>query len=245
MRKTFELPTPQGTLRGQITEPEKIVSVLLCLHGSPNGDFHGHTGLFDQLAKSAEPFGFATIHFSFYGSAPSDGTAAESSIRSQSADFLSVLEYVRITYPHPIHIVGESAGATIAAMNWQNDVKSYVLLWPALDLKDTDLRPFLTSEWLSVVERDGFLESDGVTIGKELFEELLLTDFNPCFKIPDIRTLIMHGRSDQEVPYHQSLRAVAEAIGDVTFVTVSTAGHGFQEHRKIVIGAVLEWLREI
>jgi pimeloyl-ACP methyl ester carboxylesterase len=241
--KDFELATPNGLVRGTVTQATSPKGVLLCLHGSPSGDLHGNVNFFDQLAEVGEPQGYTTIQFSFFGSAPSEGTAADASMRSQSEDFLAVLDYARRAYPYNLHIVGESAGATVAALNWQTNVRSYILLWPAFDLKNTDLQPYLTSEWLSVVERQGFLESDGVILGKELFKELLFKDFTPCFKIPNVSTLIVHGRSDREVPYSQSLRAVTEAVGDVTFVTVSAAGHGFKEHRKLVLDTVLEWLQ--
>ena len=244
MQKSLEVTTPNGVVRGVITEARSSKGLLLCLHGTPNGDFHGNANVFDELAHIAEGLGFTTVQFSFWGSAPSDGAASQTSMKSQSADFVSMLEYVRANYSCPVHIVGESAGATVAALNWHHDVASYILLWPAFDLRDTDLRPFLTSRWQAVIEAQGYLESDGITLGRELFEELLFTDFEPCFKIPNIKTLLLHGRADKEVPYSQSLRAVLESVGDVTFVTANATGHGFKERRGIVLSAVAEWLRD-
>ena len=43
-------------------------------------------------------------------------------------------------------VVGESAGATIAALSWNLLAEAYVLLWPAFDLLDTDFRPHMDME---------------------------------------------------------------------------------------------------
>lgn len=245
--KPFETRNANGVIRGSLTTPEgDLAGCLICLHGGPGGDLHGNTLVFDQIATRAAPLGFATIQVSMFGSCPSDGEARQTCLRTQTVDYLSILEFARRNLSCPIHVIGESAGATIASLNWLGEVASYVLLWPAFDLADTDLRPYLTDSWWKIVERDGHLDDNGVIVGKELFLELLLTDFASSFDLPSVDTLLVHGRCDEEVPYEQSLRALSRATGRVAFYGHDSADHGFKapEHREWVLTKVETWLRE-
>jgi alpha/beta superfamily hydrolase len=241
----FNITSLGAKIRGKISTPDGIVKgVLVCLHGSPGGDYHGNENIFDQLAHAVLDMGLATVQFSFYGSEPSDGKPAESCLRIQIANFQSVFEYVKAHFNAPIFVVGESAGATIASSVWKSEVAGYILLWPAFDLKDSDLGPYLNENWWHVVDKDGFLNDNGVIIGKELFVELLLKDFSPNFQLPNQETLIIHGQSDKEVPYSQSLKALNSASGNIDFFTRKNAGHGFKEQqdRMFVIEKITDWL---
>lgn len=249
-KSDFKLSNSNGVIRGKVSKPDgQPVGVLVCLHGSPNGDLHGNTGLFDQLADKVSHLGYVIVQFSMFGSKPSDGHPKDACIRTQLIDYLSIMTFVRTSYDCPVHVVGESAGATIASTKWlpRSEVNSYVLLWPAFDLKDTDLRPYITKEWWDIVDNRGFLEDNGVIIGRELFLELLLTDFAPAFKLPAQDVLILHGQADDEVPYYQSIMALKEARGNVVFITNNNAGHGFKSppHRAIVLEAIENWLSSI
>ena len=241
----LELETSNGIIRGKITKPfGNPVGVLVCLHGSPGGSFHGNNDVFDQIADNMVPHGFATIRFSFYGATPSDGSEQEACIRTQLSDYESILQYTKSLYKCPIYVVGESAGATIASLRWKDFIKSYLLLWPAFDLKDTDLGPYLTPEWWTVIERDGYINDNGVIVGKELYIELLTTDFSSSFKLPNQDILLIHGQADLEVPYSQSVRALSNANGYIKFITRKEAGHGFKDpnDRLVVIAEINDWL---
>jgi len=245
-KDNFEISNSNGTLRGCLTLPGNSPrGCVVCLHGGPGGNMHGNTDVFDQASEILSALNFVTVQFSMFGSPPSDGNQQATSLRTQMADYRSVLAYVSSRFSCPMHVIGESAGATIAALCWVENIRSYVLLWPAFDLRDTDFRSYLSAHWWETVESNGFINDNGVIIGRDLFLELLLTDFSPCFDLPNTDVLIVHGRADKEVSYSQSLKALASARQTVAFLTHEAAGHGFKstEHRCLVLAAIEDWFR--
>jgi uncharacterized protein len=245
MQENFEFPSLLGTLRGHLTHAQgETRGVLVCLHGQPGGDLAGNTGIFDELAALARPLDYATLQFSFCGASPSEGTPEQISFESQLADFTAVLSFARARSLGPIHIVGESAGATIAALRWDQSVASYILLWPAFDLAETDLKPFLEPAKRELARREGRLEEGGVILGPEFLEEIASTDFSKCFDLPNVDVFIAHGQADPEVPYKQSLQALQSAKRRLVFVSHPEADHGFKDRkaREYLKAYLREWL---
>lgn len=231
----------RGRLSGNLSNPR---ASLMCLHGGPGGDFHGNTNIFDQIANLASSMGYCTLQYSIFGAQPSDGSPEDITISSQTADFFAVLKYFKNRYQCPIHLVGESAGATIVSMNWQSDILSNILLWPAFDLADTDLGPYLEEKWRSEARNKGHINDSGVILGSEMIEEIIATDFSNSFNLPEQDVFIAHGQADVEVPYEQSLRAIRAARGRLMFVSHPSADHGFKEQsqRKYLLNALKTWL---
>jgi len=244
--ESLEIQNDNGTIEGRVSLPTgDNQGCVICLHGIPGGDFHGNTGIFDDIAERLIPHEFAVIQFSFYGALPSDGDASELCLQTQVTDYLSVLDYAREEFDSPIYVAGESAGATVAALEWAKGVDAYLLLWPAFDLKDTDLRAYITEEWWEEADQKGFFDDNGMIIGRELFLELLMTDFTDSFDLPEADIFLAHGQNDEEVPYEQSIRALEHAKGRTTFVTHPDAGHGFQKDscRDYLLDAIEDWMR--
>lgn len=242
----FEIRNSNGTLRGHLARPgAQPRAAVVCLHGGPGGNLHGNLDIFDEISVILAEIDIITIQFSMFGSTPSDGNPQDMCLRTQLVDYQSILGYVKSRFTCPIHVAGESLGATIAALSWNTAISSYALLWPAFDLRDTDLRAYITPVWESRIKQDGFINDNGLIIGYEFFQELLETDFSGCFKLPNIDILIAHGRADTEVPYDQSLKALANARKTTLFLANESAGHGFKspEHRRIVLSAIKYWFQ--
>ncbi|MCW6509832.1 alpha/beta hydrolase [Lichenifustis flavocetrariae] len=242
-------PTFLTTANGRIQVLETLArqpsrGTLLCVHGGPNGDYHGNEGIFDELADHPGLDSFDVLQFSMRGYGKSDGTPQDITLFSQVADFRSILSTVTDRNPRSIHVVGESMGATIAALSWDTSVDSYIFLWPAFDLRDTDFSVYFTPEWRAAIDQNGFIEDNGVVIGAEFYNQLLTYDFSDCFHIPNKPTFIAHGKRDVSVPFQQSLRATAEASGPVTLYAHPDAEHGFQrpEERMYIKTALGKWL---
>jgi len=247
MSEAFEIPSPSGVLRGTITHSLHVTKgSVICLHGNPNGDLRGNENIFGQLAERLAPIGYTVIQFSLNGSPPSDGTQAATCLRTQCDDYEAVIGYVRQRFIGPVHVVGESAGATIASLRWRDDIASYVLLWPAFDLSKSDLGPYLKQPWLDLAKRDGYIQDQTVTLGSELISELLSIDFSSSYVLPPVPVLIVHGQADEEVPYQQSLNAIFKATGPFQFCSVPDAGHGFKApaHRLLVLRVVTRWFED-
>lgn len=237
-----------GVIRGTLTEPlGPTEALLVCLHGGPGGNEHGNTGGYDHIAEMAAGIGYATLQFSFYGNGDSDGGPEDYSISSQMIDYDSAVKFMKDRFEAPVHVVGESAGATIAALKWREDIASYVLLWPAFDLLDTDFRALISRAALDTLVVDEVYEMEGVKLGRALAYEVLTYDFSACFDLPKKPIFLAHGKSDTIVSYSQSLRALASAKSQLLFYSHPTADHGFEDPvaRRELLSKLRSWLKEL
>lgn len=228
--------TADGTGRG----------TLVCVHGGPNGDHRGNNDVFEELRSYAPSMGYNVIQFDMYGAGNSDGGPADISLRSQLIDYNSVVDFSRERFNVPVHVVGESMGGTIPALEWREGIASYILLWPAFDLRDTDLRPYLTDAWLKEAARRGQIDDSGMILGREFLQELVDHDFARCFCLPKVEVLIVHGKQDAAVPFQQSLDAVRSAQGRSVLFAHPEGDHGLQrpDEREFTHRAIKWWLTE-
>lgn len=245
MTTSLKVRSKSGMLSAWHTAPRaNHRGTLLCLHGGPGGDHHGNNAIFDELRVACVPLGYNVLQFDLFGAGSSDGTPADITLETQVDDYLAVLDFVRHELPGPVHVVGESMGATIAALAWQSDVSSHILLWPAFDLRDTDLRPYLGDRWTGVLEEQGFLDDNGTIIGRTFVEQIRGANFSRCFRLPAAPSLLIHGKGDTAVPFEQSLTAIRNAVGPSVLFAHPTGDHGLQrpEERVFTRDAVVWWL---
>ncbi len=216
---------------------------LICVHGGPGGDHRGNSGIFDELASVCGPMGYDVVQFDMFGNGQSAGRAEDMTLLSQVADYNAVLGFARKELPSPIHVVGESMGATIAALDWHDDVASYVLLWPAFDLVDTDLRPYFSDPWYSRLQEEGSICDGDLIVGRQFIDEIQSQDFAPCFDLPSTPCLLIHGRQDSAVPLRQSFTAVARCTREAVLFVHPTGDHGLQStaERQFVTEAYSWW----
>jgi fermentation-respiration switch protein FrsA (DUF1100 family) len=222
------------------------IGTLVCVHGGPDGDHSGNDKVFDQIAEYCPSLGFSILQFDMFGAGASEGGPADITLESQLRDYRAAFEYALRELGGPVHVVGESMGATVAALDWALPAASFLLLWPAFDLRDTDLRPYLSPRWLSSAEEDGYIDDDGTVLGLEFLTELGSFDFSRCFRLPDRSCLLVHGKGDTAVPFEQSLEAVRQSIGECVLFAHPTGDHGLQaeEERRFTHGAIQWWLGE-
>ncbi len=231
----------RGILSGQLENPK---FGLICLHGGPGGDLHGNTNIFDDIAVVTGESGGCTLQYSVYGAFPSDGTPADITINSQMENLSKAVDFFKDRYDCPFYLVGESAGATIVARTWNKEAKGYILLWPAFDLSNTDLKPYIQEKWMTIATEHGYLDDNGVVIGIKLLQEILSIDFSESFDLPEKPIFIAHGQKDEEVPYSQSLKAIQSAKAELIFVSHPLAGHGFKsvEERVFLLKSFRAWI---
>lgn len=220
------------------------IGTLVCVHGGPGGDHRGNEGIFDDMREYCGTFGYNLVQFDMFGAGESDGRPAEMTLKSQLQDYVSVLEFAKTHFHKPLHVVGESMGATIAALEWNPSVVTYILLWPAFDLRDTDLRPYLSAEWGRVLSQQGYLEDNGMTIGRDFMDEVACHDFSSCFRLPKSPCLLVHGKCDTAVPFQQSVDAMLQASGECVLFGHPTGDHGLQRpgERAFTRRAISCWL---
>lgn len=244
----FVLDASLGKLRGKLTgNINKPHAILLCMHGSPNGNLGGNEGVFDEIANYSDKLNICTAQFSFCGSLPSDGKPEQMSLQTQGYDYKSVFEYLDKRFLAPIIVVGESAGGTIATQHYDLPAHAYGLFWCAFDLSKSDLQPYLSKEWLELAKLNGEIRDGEICLGNDFLTELIETNFEPAFNLPEKACFLAHGKRDQEVPYQQSIDAILNARGEIVFLSHPMAGHGFKHpmHRKILHKHFRNWLISI
>jgi uncharacterized protein len=245
MTKTIKLKNENGSIAVYITEARaRAVGTLICVHGGPGGDHRGNENIFGEIGKYCGSAGYHIVQFDMFGAGKSDGSPDQITLKSQLRDFATVFDYAEKQLRSPIHIVGESMGATIAALAWRPEAATYVLLWPAFDLRDTDLKPYLSNEWFAVLQNKGLIEDNGIVLGKEFISEVKSTDFSGCYQLPAKPCLLVHGKGDAAVPFEQSLTAVAQGAGACVLFAHPTGDHGLQrpEERAFTHRAIKWWL---
>lgn len=240
----IQLSNENGQIAAHLTRAPDARGTLVCVHGGPDGDFHGNEAIFDQVASYAPAAGFNVLQFDMFGAGASDGGPADITLQTQLRDYRAAFAYAQDELERPIHVVGESMGATIAALDWSLPAESYVLLWPAFDLRDTDLEPYLEPQWMAAAKEGGRIEDDGMVLGRTFLEELSTVDFGPCFQLPGRGCLLVHGKRDAAVPFEQSVRAVREARGESVLFAHPEGDHGLQRpgERVFTHEAIRWWL---
>lgn len=243
--KTVKLHNANGTIAAYVRETSvPAAGTLVCVHGGPGGDHRGNDGIFDEIAEYCGELDYNIVQFDMFGAGESEGGPADITLQTQLRDYKSALDFAARNLQGSLHVVGESMGATIAALDWKADVATHVLLWPAFDLRDTDLRPYLAEPWTSVLESSSYLEDNGVIIGREFVREIADYDFSQCFRLPASPCLLVHGKADTAVPFGQSVRAVTESAGECVLFAHPIGDHGLQrrEERDFTRCAIRWWL---
>lgn len=240
----FKLASKSGNLNVHVFNRIGASKTILCLHGGPLGDHRGNSNVFEEIREYAIRDDFCVCQFDFFGSGESDGSQRDFDLATMLNDYAAVSEFVRTRCPLPLVVIGESMGATIAAMNWLPNVTKYVLLWPAFDLVDTDLRPFLTKEMLQQAQQEGYLTPDGMEMGFSFLKQIAERDFTGCYVLPSQPCLLVHGKKDKAVPFKQSILAAEKALGKVALYLHPTGDHGLQlpQERKYLHEIVRSWL---
>ncbi|WP_424973511.1 alpha/beta hydrolase family protein [Dinoroseobacter sp. S124A] len=233
-----------GNLNVVIRESEGALGTLLCLHGGPQGDLRGNENIFDEISKYAVQDGFWVCQFDFFGSGSSDGSQRDFDLETMRQDYSAMLDFVRQRCPNPLIVVGESMGATVAALDWSQQAERHVFLWPAFDLTDTDLKPFLSGEHYDIAQKNGYVDVDGMEMGGAFLRQINECDFSTFFSLPAHDCLLIHGKADSAVPFQQSVRGAIEARGPVELHLHPDGDHGLQSssERQYTHQIVRRWL---
>lgn len=238
--------------------PELLVSapsgaprlVTLCVHGGPGGDASGPGGLFEVLESCLPEEGIVVARFSMRGSGDTPFSDYPT-LRSGVEDILHCLSIIERRYPRvPIAMVLESMGATTAffdAASWSRRVSKLALLWPALNLFDTDMRDVLTADLVGQARLHGVVFPWGTgspALGTAFIEECLVVDVGKNLGLFAGPTLVMHGTADTEVPYFHAERAALLLGDECRFIAVENGDHGLKRPREraLVVSEVLEFL---
>ncbi len=230
------------TRASNATQNEKIV---IMLHGGPDGCKDGPNGIFIKLSESLCKEGIDSIRFDFTGEGESDGDYVNTTINSQKDDFYMIYDEVKRLGYKKIGIVGESFGATCALGVYDNSFSAVVLLWPAIYLLDNCFAPYYQDPYKTQLKTLGHIIVGKKRVGDKFLKELIEID-NLEKNVRQIQapTLLIHGDTDEEVPYTQSIRAEKLLKHPKRLVIVRNGMHGLKRshEQELVIRETIKWL---
>ena len=205
-------------------------SVVIMLHGGPGGKKTGPGRIYETLTDTLVKKGVATIRFDFLGEGDSSGNYVDMTFAGQRAEYQCVLHYVRTNGFGSIGLIAESYGGTTAVAEYSYDIKCLGLLWPTIDLLDTSFNTYLSPDKLSELDQKGFITDGDIQIGREFIRELqeegnVLHHVNKI----DAPTIIIHGDTDDEVPYQQSQAIHSRLAVPKKLWIVEGAGHAIDD----------------
>jgi len=160
-------------------------------------------------------------------SSKSKGKTTEMSLISEANDIETVFKHVQqwdFIDNDRIILLGTSQGgaaSAVAASNLQNDLAGLIMLYPAL------LIPDVAHEYNSLSEiPDMQLFNGWIELGKCYFEDVWNMDIFKQISKYKKDVLIIHGTSDNIVPYSYSVKA-NESYKNSELKLIDGAGHGF------------------
>lgn len=205
-------------------------SVVIMLHGGPGGRKIGPGRIYETLTEALVKKGIATIRFDFLGEGDSEGKYADMTFAGQRTEYQQILNYVRSSRFKSIGLLAESYGGATAVAEYTSDIKCLGLLWPTIHLADTSFKIYLTPERLIELDKSGVITDGDFQIGREFIRELQ-EGGNVLHHVDRIvaPTVIIHGNSDNEVPYQQS-QAIFERLGNPKKLwIIEGAGHAIDD----------------
>lgn len=206
--------------------------LIVMLHGFPGGHKSGCDDLFGELEYRFEGMGYPSIRFDFRGCGESSGTEEDFSIASARADLSAVLQWAQHDAGHRHFVLlGESCGATVAILGFDPKIiEGMILLWPAITLRETDLREILHQDIRPEKSKKGVLYRlfHGRKLGMPFVEEIETLDLTDALKAITIPAILQHGAADEEVPLEQAYFARDNMPGLVDLAIFEGGGHGLR-----------------
>lgn len=220
-------------------------SLLICAHDFP-GHFDGTENIFSTLQDLFLEQRHAAIRFNWRGYGKSDGNTHEFSLLQAKSDLEIVLKWAEAQGFTHTTIVTEGLGLYFIGLEpFPKSVKNLVFLWPAFDSKELLQRYFRIEEHKQELDKKGFYNFKGVSIGKNLIDELLAIDPQKYAKSIKLPTLAFHGKEDKIVPI-SNLKIMRDHLGskriDITTFDDGTHGLPLQNHRKAVATHILHFI---
>ncbi len=207
-----------------INSTGKNTPVVVMFHGFTGNHIEAHF-IFARLSKALEKVGISSVRFDFRGSGNSDWPFEKMTLSSEISDALKVIEYTRRNFDNKLGVLGLSMGGTIALLTANQIDPDALCLWaPASKNKE------IFSKGIPSVPKDlRFFDVGGIRVSKEFTKEVLTFDAFGEAKKYKKPTLIIHGTSDQSVPFEHSQDLVKE-FKKGTLLPIEGSDHVFSSY---------------
>lgn len=222
-----------------LNEVEDEVALIIMCHGGPGGSKDGPDDLFVALSQQLAKQRISSVRFDFRGSGESSEPFSSCSLTTMVEDlnFISSQFLERSN----VLLLGESLGATVCLASGL--FRGGVLLWPAVDLSDTEFGELITADHLQQAETGTIVDLGWEKFSSAFFMQILSTKLYPRALQVDGPTLILHGSNDKSVPVVQS-HLLNRLIGHSLLHIHPNGQHGLktQPERDSAISQITEWL---
>jgi dipeptidyl aminopeptidase/acylaminoacyl peptidase len=237
---------------GLLALPErKNPPIAIAIHG-----FKGTKEYYPFLNNSVKPLtdaGIAMLRIDCRGSGESDLEFKDFTIKSESEDILTAIDYVKKLKDidsERIALIGVSMGAAaiLLAMAKKPKVKTLVFWGPAWYLNDGSR--YDTPENRKTVKDEGiFYVTQGFTgkkliAGKELLQEMTTLDVRPYMKFVEVPVLILRGLRDEIVRIAKDKEAQKALRAE--YKTIEKGDHNFTDKESEIelIKLTVDWLNK-
>jgi len=237
---------------GLISYPEgKNFPIAIIIHG-----FKGTKEYYPFVNNSVEPLvnmGMAVLRIDCRGSGESDLEFKEMTMKSESEDVLTAINYVsslqNINFQKVVLIgISMGAAAIIMAMENKPNVETLVFWGPGWYFGGDSY--FDTPENRKSVEQEGvFYVTQKFTgkkliAGKELFKEITTLDIRSFMRDIKVSSLILRGSKDRVVGLERDKEAAM--LLKAEYRVIEDGDHNFtnKESEKALIKITVDWLKE-
>lgn len=248
-----------GKIEGILTELEnESKSLIILVHGFTSSK-EGPGGLFIKLAQELASKNFAILRFNFRFTTDNFSEFHKMTMKGEVSDLKLIINEMAKKY-NKIGLLGESMGGTISILSYDKRIKCFVLWYPGIFQRETDLgKKFLSREATRELEKTGFVKgrkSDGrkYKVGKEFIKELKTLDVIPYAEVIYSPTLIIHGENDVIVPFNQSERLLDFLRGPKKLEKITRVCHGWKnkdfttdynfEAQQLAIKLTVDWFEK-
>ena len=227
--------------------------VALLLHGFTGTKSEIHR-MFVKLSRELAAHGVASLRFDFRGSGDSAGEFEELTVRSEIADALEAIKFLRRhrrVDTRRLALVGLSMGAAVAAhLVGRERVRcKSLVLWAPVAEGEGILDDLSTPEAVASLAQTGVTDFGGNLVGVAFVRQF--AEMKPLREVVKAKcpVLIVHGERDETVPaehadmYERALRAAKRVVKKVV---IPDADHTFNRYiwERRAITETVDWLGE-
>ncbi|MFH0711470.1 MAG: alpha/beta hydrolase [Candidatus Aenigmatarchaeota archaeon] len=217
---------------GHLHLPEtRTDSLVIIVHGFTANEI-GPGNAHIKLAESLVQKNIAALRFNFRYTTPDLKEFEKTTISGEVKDLETIINKMSEMFSK-IGLVGESMGAVISLMSYDNRIKTIVLWYPPLFMEETGFKRAFTDEAKIELETNGYLlqkkrNGQEYKIGKAVIEEIKKIDVAKYAKKVTSPTLILHGEIDTEVPLSHAEKLLELLKGEKKLVVIRGMEHAFK-----------------
>ena len=241
MNKSIEIAVNNSLIKG-VLENYEAEKLIILVHGF-TGNMRGYDNIFEKLSRKLQNQNYAVIRFSFIGSPPSEGEYIDMTVKNQTEELSAVIDYAKASGYAQIGLLGESMGGTISLEGYNTMIEIMIFWYPTFDFSESSFINYLENDELKELKENGYVLTDGYKIGEKFISQIKTIDVYD--KLSEIRcpVLFVHGDSDTDVPFRQSIKGFNLIKGEKQLNIIHGAEHCFINEQEKVIQITVDFLK--